>query len=266
MRSARHFVWLLILVAVAAVGCQNGPFKTAGQTTPGQKQRDSYMAQLQVAKSRVSALDTNNQQLHIQIAQERQRNALFRQQLGDTTKLYNAEKMARQQSEKREAALQASTNYKGGAAISANNSLADSLKAIEMPGLEVRQDGDVIRIDLPSDKLFEPGKNILLPSAAPLLDQVADSIGRNYRKQRIGIEGHTDNASIAAPYSSNHQLAAAQASAVLERLATSNRLPYRQLHSLSHGANMPRFSNGAPAGRARNRRIELVVYPETFEK
>ena len=68
-----------------------------------------------------------------------------------------------------------------------------------MPGLDVRQDGDVIRIDIPADKLFKSGTSNLMTSAAPLLDQVADSIGRNYRKQRIGIEGHTDNAPIIAP-------------------------------------------------------------------
>ena len=73
MRAARRFVLFLMIVALAAAGCQNGPFNTPGQTNLGQKQQASYMAQLQDAKNRSSALDTNNNDLHAQLAQEQRR-------------------------------------------------------------------------------------------------------------------------------------------------------------------------------------------------
>ncbi len=38
--------------------------------------------------------------------------------------------------------------------------------------------------------------------------------------------------------------------------------PAKQLFVIGHGANHPVVSNATKSGQARNRRIELVVYPE----
>lgn len=272
MQAARRVAWLLLLVIFVATGCQNSPFLTPQQQARlGQNQQSPHFAQLQDVNRRNSALDSNNNELHAQLAQERQHaqdldeeTSLLRKQLGDTVQQLKDMQTAKLDTDKRLTALQASTRYKGGATITANNSLKDGLRLIDMPGLEVRADGDVIRIELPADKLFQPGTANLLPAGTPLLDQVADSISRNYRQQRIGIEGHTDSSPVSGTYRSGHQLTAAQASAIFERLTTSNRLPAPQLFTMAHGANLPRFSNGDAAGRARNRRIELVIYPETL--
>ncbi len=41
-------------------------------------------------------------------------------------------------------------------------------------------------------------------------------------------------------------------------------MPSQQLFTVAQGENNPRQSNATAAGRAANRRIELVIYPETF--
>jgi len=168
--------------------------------------------------------------------------------------------------DKRLAALQASTQYKGGATITANSSLQSSLRMIDMPGLEVRQDGDLVRIELPADKLFQPGTAQFASTAGSILDQVADSIQRNYRNQRIGIEGHTDSTPVRSPLSSSHKLTSDQAIAVFQQLTTRNHLSADQLFTMSFGSSTPRFSNAEVAGRARNRRVELVIYPEKINR
>jgi outer membrane protein OmpA-like peptidoglycan-associated protein len=50
--------------------------------------------------------------------------------------------------------------------------------------------------------------------------------------------------------------------AVYDYLATHSHLKPQQLFVVGHGANHPVVSNGTPAGKERNRRVELVVYPE----
>jgi flagellar motor protein MotB len=42
-------------------------------------------------------------------------------------------------------------------------------------------------------------------------------------------------------------------------------LPEKQLFTLAMGANRPRYGAGAAANPAPNRRIEIVVYPETID-
>ena len=132
-------------------------------------------------------------------------------------------------------------------------------------GYSVEDDGGVIRLRLPSDQLFQQGTAQLSASASSILDRVAESLKRNYPRQRIAIEGHTDNAPLyGGTYSTSHQLAAAQSNAVLEHFTRRNQMPSAQLFTLAHGDNYPVGDNQSPASRATNRRVEFVVYPETF--
>ena len=43
-------------------------------------------------------------------------------------------------------------------------------------------------------------------------------------------------------------------------------MPARQLFVVGHGGSHPVVSNATDAGRARNRRIEVVIYPETMRR
>jgi chemotaxis protein MotB len=216
---------------------------------------------------RANALDADNRDLHSELAKSQQqvqllndKIALLSKQLADTAGLVKAEQRAKQEAERRAEMFQTSTRLKGGATITANNSLSRSLEMISIPGVEVRRDNEVIRIELPSDRLFLAGTAQLQSSAETLMDQVADAVTRTYPRQMLGIEAHTD----ANPAGSavTQQLASAQAVAIFTALTTRSRIPANQLFTVSHGANHPLASNATPAGRAKNRRIELVIYPE----
>jgi chemotaxis protein MotB len=97
-----------------------------------------------------------------------------------------------------------------------------------------------------------------------VVDGLAAELARNYPRQLIAIEGHTDNAPVAGGISS-HQLAAAQAIAVLDTLTRRNRLPGQHFFVVAQGSNRPLASNATQAGQTTNRRIELVIYPETAD-
>ena len=77
------------------------------------------------------------------------------------------------------------------------------------------------------------------------------------------MEGHTDNAPVSAgPYRNHHEVSVAWAVAVQNVLTAQGRLPATALFVTGHGANHPLYSNGPADGKQRNRRVELVVYPE----
>ena len=241
-------------------------------------------------------LDANNRDLHAQLAQTQQQNRLFedqlnliRQQLKDTSQRLagsiqqqaqttqqmevvrrSADEqitMAQQQASNQVAALEANLRRRGGATIRANSSVQQRLAAIQIAGLNVRQDGDVVRIELPSDQVFSQGTATLQPNATGMIDRVAAAVRQHYPRQKIGIESHTDgrrDGGGGGRWASGHQLSAAQASAVFEQLTRNARFAPEQLFVLGHGPNYPVASNGTAAGQQRNRRVEIVVYPETI--
>ena len=245
---------------------------------------------------RVQQLDVNNRQLTTQLAQSQQqvqllrdRENLLQRQLQDTTANLQQERLAKQELQGQARGLQASMAMRGGATLRPNTSgnpagqnyAAASVPqasqtqnfgpaaipgpaAIQIPGAIVQNEGAVIRIRVPSDQLFPPGSGQLNPNAYQVLDNVATAILRSYPRQRVVVEAHTDAGSTGGASASPYQLAAAQAQVVVDQLVRRNTLPIQQLTVVAHGANFPRGDNQSPAGRAENRRIEFVVYPETF--
>lgn len=276
----------LALLSAAACGCKTGPFattqaanspdKTSGFFASGpfasaanaeDPAKKTLIAGTDSFKSQTLQLDKTNTDLISQLADARKSNALLNERA--TMMQEEAKRLAIQlrdsqlkqlDSEKKAQVLAASARSRPGATISANNNRG-TLRPIEIPGVDVRQDGDVIRISLAADQLFSPGTDRLLPSAELLLADTARSISQAYPRQLMGIEAFTDGA--ASGLTTPHQLTAAQAQIVFNELTQRYRLPASQLHCVSHGANSPRNTAGAFADRARNRRVEVVIYPET---
>ena len=255
----------LALTVLAGLGCQTNPFLTPQQQAELSQQQS--VAQDQDYKQRLSRLDADNQDLQSQLARAQQSNqrlgeqvTLLRKQLADTAELASQLEDAKRQADEKVGGLLASSRRRGGATIRANSSWDKELASIKIEGIESRRDGDVIRIELPSDRLFRQGSAQFRGGGIQLLDQVASAIQRSYPNQHLGIEAHLDNSGTAAG-TSGHQVTASQAQAVFRQLTQRNRIPAERLMVVAHGSNHPLASNATPAGRAKNRRVELVVYP-----
>lgn len=261
--------------ALAALGCKQNPFQPAGAatTSPGQagifaQQQPVSSSQLADLNKRLGQLDGVNSDLNRQIAQSQQeiqmlkeQNGLLQKQLGEEANRSKQALAARQEVEKQFSMLQASTQRQGGAAITANSSVKQSLETVNIPGLAIRQDGEVIRIEIPADRLFAPTGQ-MTADGQRTLDEVAGAIGRSYPRQRIVIEGHGDGSAAGSPQS--HLISSAQAQAVFQQLTTRNQLPASQLSILAAGDNHPLAAVATPEGRAKNQRIEIVVYPDAI--
>jgi len=151
----------------------------------------------------------------------------------------------------------------GGATLRANNSLLQKLSAIQIPGGAARMDGDVIRIEFPSDRMFIPGTYQLQPSQMPVLQNIVTTVRESFSRQIIGVEAHWDGSTLDSN-TTDHQLTATQSLAVFEQL-TRLGLPARQLFTMAMASNRPRHANQMSGGISPNRRIEMVIYPETYD-
>ncbi len=285
---ARTGFWLSCLggLVIATFGCNRNPYQQnpyasmgAGVLQPtqpammgGNPMVQSVAPQIVDLQRRAQLLDDTNRTLTTQLALAqqqmqvaRERADLLAKQLQDTTGQLQQSLFAQRQTESQALGIQASMNKRGGAKLTANNSIPVSTNAPQIPGARVVQEGDLTRIRIPADQLFGQGTAQLVSSGSYLLDQVATSISGQYGRHRIAVEGHTDTGALyGGAYSNPSQLAGAQAQAVIDQLVRRNNLPAQQLFVVAHGPNHPIGDNQTAAGRADNRRIEIVIYPETF--
>ena len=260
----------MALGLIALAGCADNPMVLQGRVAQYQQQQSALQKQNELYQSRIDTLDRDNQHNEALLAQQQQQTKLLEDRLAAVTEQLRSTtaQLAQVQNDKQEVdskakALTASLRRQAGVSITPNNSFLQTLPAIRYPDVHVRRDGDVIRIELPGNQLFDPGSARVRPAAMNMIADVAVEIRRTYPDQLLGIEGHTDSDPVTGgQYRTNHELSAARALAVYDVLVNSQRYRPEQLFVVGHGPNHPVVSNGTLEGKQRNRRVELVIYPD----
>lgn len=270
MRHGRWRPWIGVGLLFVLSGCADNSMVLKGKVQQYEQQQANITRQFEELRSRAGSLDKENQELQAQIAQTRQETKVAEEQLTalrDELRSVNMRladaQSAKQVSEKRVQAMEASLQRQGSVTITPNNSFLQTLPAIHLPDVSVRRDGDAICVELSGDRLFDSGSNRLRPGGTELIVAAVNELLRTYPDQMIGIEGYTDSDPVVGgSWKSNKELSVARAMTVYEVIVGRTRLQDNQLCIVGRGANRPVASNGTPQGKQRNRRIELVVYPE----
>lgn len=130
---------------------------------------------------------------------------------------------------------------------------------IQMGLAEVERDGDRIIVRLASQGSFVSGSADLQPGFAGLLTRVGNSLSASSGKVRV--EGHTDNVPVAFSerFNSNWDLSAARSASVADFFARNSNLDQGSITVAGFADTRPIDSNTTATGRARNRRIEVIV-------
>jgi chemotaxis protein MotB len=106
--------------------------------------------------------------------------------------------------------------------------------------------------------LFDSGSAIVKSGARPSLVKIGRIIAQE-RKHPVQVEGHTDDRPITtSQYPSNWQLSGARAAAVVQQLASSG-VSQTRMSLSGYAAQHPIAGNATPAGRAQNRRVEIIL-------
>jgi len=116
-------------------------------------------------------------------------------------------------------------------------------------------------ISVPSEITFPSGSADLTKQGKNALQVVAKTLRENYPDGQYWIEGHTDNDPIKkSKWDSNRQLSVYRAMAVHAFLVEDAGLADKQFVVAGYGEYLPIAENDTPAGKARNRRVEIVVH------
>jgi outer membrane protein OmpA-like peptidoglycan-associated protein len=138
----------------------------------------------------------------------------------------------------------------------------DLVKVFTSRGLDAREEGDGVVIYLPTVYLFAFGKADVDAPARTQLGEIAALLAEPMLAgRRVTVEGHADGV---GSRQFNHSLSEARAKAVIAVLEHGG-VARDRLHSRAYGKDRPlepnRLADGQdnPDGRARNRRVALVI-------
>ncbi|AAV96801.1 OmpA family protein [Ruegeria pomeroyi] len=123
-------------------------------------------------------------------------------------------------------------------------------------GITITNTGDRLIVSVPNDITFDTDSSTVRPGLRSDLQKVAAHLVR-YPQSSVQVIGHTDSDGEAAY---NQGLSERRAGAVADILQAGG-VTYDRISTLGMGENSPIASNLTPEGKARNRRVEIVVIP-----
>jgi chemotaxis protein MotB len=123
--------------------------------------------------------------------------------------------------------------------------------------------GLVVRL-LTDRVLFSSGSAVLRPEGAPLLTEISSLLAQPDIPNPVRVEGNTDSVPIhTSQYASNWELSASRAAAVVEFLLGHGLAPHR-VSLAGYADEHPVATNQSVAGRAANRRVDIVIVRRSF--
>jgi chemotaxis protein MotB len=254
-----------LLLAVLASGCVvfESTYKeevvrretVEAELSVEQERAASLEAKLKKRELERSSLGKERVELLNEIEDLRETEASLARQLAQTRAELEEERRIRAEHE--EALEQVQGSYQG---------LVEKLETEVQKGqIEIHQLRGRLQIRAVEKILFDSGSATVKPEGEQVLATVAQELGRQLTG-RIRIEGHTDSLPISnARFPSNWELSSARAIAVLRVLAD-NGVATERLSAAAMGPYRPIADNETREGRARNRRIEIVIVPEDEEE
>lgn len=130
--------------------------------------------------------------------------------------------------------------------------------------IRLSESGGRLRVDLVDKILFDSGEAQISKRGEGVLGRVGAVLAQIDDKQ-IQVSGHTDNhpvgEKLTAQFPTNWELSAARAITVVRFLTEKTGVPPERLVASGYGEFHPIANNKSHSGRARNRRIEILLTP-----
>jgi len=140
---------------------------------------------------------------------------------------------------------------------------------IDKGDIRLSQSGGKLRVDLVDKILFDSGEAVVSKRGEGVLARVGGVLATMDDKQ-IQVSGHTDSNPIseklAPQFPTNWELSVTRAVNVVRFLEEKANVPAKNLIATGYGQYHPIASNKSAAGRARNRRIEILLTPSLDPK
>ena len=129
-------------------------------------------------------------------------------------------------------------------------------------GYDVRLDPSkgTITVTLDNAILFDSGKAVLKRATSTELDHIHSVLRSKYSSKQVDVVGHTDTDPIKkSKWKDNWELSAQRALSVVRYLVKKG-ISEEKIQATGRGQSQPIASNSSSSGKAKNRRVEIVVH------
>ena len=151
-------------------------------------------------------------------------------------------------------------------ASKSKSTLEDEMRAaLQSKDITISQLQGKLTVNILDHVLFDSGEAALKSEGQEILRRLAGVLA-THTNRALHVIGHTDNVPIRAGarsrFASNWELSTARATAAVRFLHEQAGVNPKQLGALGYGEFHPLADNATPEGRAKNRRIAVVILPE----
>lgn len=151
-------------------------------------------------------------------------------------------------------------------ASKSKNTLEEEMRAaLQSKDITISQLQGKLTVNILDHVLFDSGEAAVKSEGQEILRRLAAVLAA-HTNRAIHVIGHTDNVPIRASargrFPSNWELSTARATAAVRFLHEQAGVNPKQLGALGYGEFHPVADNATPEGRAKNRRIAVVILPE----
>ena len=140
--------------------------------------------------------------------------------------------------------------------------LSNALNGFEGKGLTVEQKNGKVYVSMENKLLFKSGSWAVSPEGKNAVVEVGKVLGDN-PDISVLIEGHTDDDPFggSGPIEDNWDLSTKRATAIVAILSENKKVTKQNLTAAGRGEFSPLASNATAEGKAKNRRIEIILTP-----
>lgn len=144
--------------------------------------------------------------------------------------------------------------------------LSKALNGFEGKGLTVEQKNGKVYVSMENKLLFNSGSWSVGPEGKKAVVELGKVLGDN-PDIAVLIEGHTDNVPYggSGPISDNWDLSTKRATAIVGILSENRSINKKNLTAAGRGEFSPLATNDTAEGKAKNRRIEIILTPRLDE-
>lgn len=168
------------------------------------------------------------------------------------------------QQQKRLEALQAMIDQQKRTTDELRRKMSDALVKFNSNELSVSVKNGKVYVSLQENLLFPSGSAVVNLKGKEALGKLAEVLDVN-PDINVNIEGHTDSIPIRGRFEDNWALSVARATAIVRVLTKDYHIDPVRVTATGHSQYDPVDSNATPAGRARNRRTEIILTPRLDE-